>query len=192
VARFAFVFALLIAPWPGLGSLFVSGVGAVATAVADPVFASSSVTLIVRAPREIEAQPEWRAVVDARQDLPDGRVRHAGAIDVRRAGYLQLATFLGLAAAWMPRERKRIVAGTCLAVALVSAVVAIPIVDFLSDAGVVRLGSALAILVALARRALVGAPGMAYALPALIWLAIHRLTFAQSAPIAPIVAKAKI
>jgi len=162
----------MIAPWPGLGPLFADVVGATATAIADPFFARSNVTLTVRPPRPEEHQPKWRGVIDVKQDFPDGPARHAGAIDLRRSGYLQLATFIALAAAWMPKGRRRILAAVGVAAAVVSTVVAVPIFDFLVQVDVVHLGAGSATLVSLARRILVGAPGMAYAVPGIVWLAL--------------------
>jgi hypothetical protein len=175
VARFFFAFGLMVAPWPGLGAAFADTIGAAATAAADPFFSSSNVTLTVRAPRPAENQPDWRGIIDVKQDFPEGTVRHAGAIDLRRAGYLQLATFIALAAAWVPEGRRRILEGACVIVVVVSAIVAIPIVDFLAQAGVAHLGASLSTLIALARRALLGAPGMAYAVPGIAWLALSRV-----------------
>lgn len=170
--RFAVAFAFTIAPWPGLGPVFADVVGATATAIADPIFARSNVTLTVRSPRPEEHQPEWRGVIDVKQDFPEGPVRHAGAIDLRRSGYLQLATFIALAAAWMPKGRRRVLAAVGVVAAVVSTVVVVPIVDFLVQAGVVDLGAGFNTLVALARRILVGAPGMAYAVPGIAWFAL--------------------
>jgi hypothetical protein len=180
--RFVVAFAFIIAPWPGLGSLFVSCVGATATAIADPVFSSSNVTLTVRSPLPEEHQPDWRGVIDVKQDSPDGPVKHAGAMDLRRSGYLQLATFIALAAAWMPKGRRRALTGACVVAGVVSTVVAIPIIDFLAQIDAVHLGAASGTLVSLARRTLVGAPGMAYAVPGIAWLALTRWSMHPAAP----------
>lgn len=183
IARFVAVLALLIAPWPALGSVFVDGVGSVVTAAADPVFASSNVSFRLRAPRPSEQQPDWRGVIDVKRDLPDGPVRNAGAIDLRRVGYLQLAAFIALAAGWPPVGLRRRLWSLAVAVAIVSTVIAIPIIDFLSEVGVVALGPWLGTAISLARRALVAAPGMAYAVPGLAWLATTRLPSTRSSAI---------
>jgi hypothetical protein len=170
--RFVLAFALAAAPWPGLGRAFVAGVGAIATAVADPLSSDSNVTFLLRPPKPSENQPEWHAVIAARQDFPDGPSDHAGAIDLRRAGYLQLATFVALAAAWPPKGRRRALAAAAVASAIVAAAIAIPILAFLSPLGVVHLGPWLQTLLSLASRALVAAPGMAFAIPGLAWVAV--------------------
>ena len=172
LARFALVFALCVAPWPGLGRAFVAAVGAVATAIADPLSAASSVTLVVRAAQPAEARPEWDAVLAVSQDHPDGPVARAGAIDLRRAGYLQLATFAALAAAWPPRGRRPILLGVAAGLSVVSIAVALPVLAFLGSVGAVHLGFALTTPIALASRALVAAPGMAYAIPGLAWVSV--------------------
>jgi hypothetical protein len=175
IGRFVVAYALLIAPWPSLGHAFVERVGSMATAIADPFFASSNVTFALRAPQSSEHQPDWRGVIDVKRDLPEGPVRNAGAIDLRRVGYLQLAAFISLAAGWPPVGLRRGLGSVAAAMTVVSAVIAISIVDFLSDARVVALGPWLATAVSLARRTLVAAPGTAYAVPGLAWLAITRL-----------------
>ena len=174
IARFVVGFAFLAAPWPGLDAAFVGAVGAVATAVADPLTASSNVTFVLRPARAVEEQPAWRGVISVRQDLPDGPVSHAGAIDLRRAGYLQLATFASLALAWPPKSRRRALLAGAVAFGIVAATVAVPIFAFLSTLGVASLPGVDA-LVSLAARALVAAPGMAYAVPGLAWLAARSL-----------------
>jgi hypothetical protein len=173
LARFFLAFALMVAPWPGLGSAFAEAVGAIATAAADPISAASNVTFLLRSPKPSENQPEWRAVVSVRQDFPDGPVDHAGAIDLRRAGYLQLVTFVALAAAWPPRGWPGALLATAIALAIVATAIALPILAFLSPIGVVHLGPWLQTLLSLASRALVAAPGMAFAIPGLAWLAVR-------------------
>lgn len=176
LGRFGVVLAILIAPWPGLGRAFVDSVGMAATALADAVSVTSNVSFTLRSARPSERQPEWRGVIDVKQDLPDGPVRHAGIIDLRRVGYLQLATFLSLAAAWPPRTVRCLLGSVSLAVGIVAAVIAVPVFDFLSDAGVIPLGAWVGGALSLARRALVAPPGMAYAIPGLAWLAMTQAT----------------
>ena len=171
LTRFVLVFALLVAPWPGLGRVFADTVGAIATAVADPISAASNVTLTLRSPLASEAQTDWRGVIVVRQDLPEGPVQRAGAIDLRRAGYLQLATFIALAVAWPPRGRRRALLAAIVVLAVVSATLALPVLDFLSQIGAVSPGRWLGPLVSLGSRTVVGAPGMAYAIPGLAWVA---------------------
>jgi hypothetical protein len=144
----------------------------VATAFADPFFTASNVTFTLRSPVPIEKLPDWRAVIDVRQDFPDRPKRDAAAIDLRRAGWLQLATFVALAAAWPPRGRRRIVLAASVAFAIVSTCIAVPVVDYLAQVGAVHLGTLLGGVLALVRRALIAAPGMAYAVPGLAWLAL--------------------
>jgi hypothetical protein len=84
-----------------------------------------------------------------------------------------LATFVALATGWPPRGTRRRVQAAVVALAIVSATIAVPIFDYLSDVGAIHLGALLAGAVALARRALVAAPGMAYAVPGLVWLALN-------------------
>ena len=172
LVKFGLVFALLAAPWPGLGHAFTGAVGSIATAIADPLSVSSNVTVVVRSPNQNEAQPDWRGVIAVRQDLPAGPLDKAGAIDLRRAGYLQLATFAALAAAWPPSSRRRAFLAASVALAIVALCIAVPILAFLSSIGAVHPGMPLEALLSLASRALVAAPGMAFAVPGLTWLAL--------------------
>jgi hypothetical protein len=174
VLRFVIVLALVLVPWPGLGRAFTDAVGAIGTALAQPISASSNVSFLLRSPKPIEGQPDWRAVISVRQDFPDGSSVHAGAIDLRRAGYLQLAAFVALAVAWPPQGRTRALLAVAVALAIVSTAIALPILAFLSPLGAVHLGASLEALVSLASRALVAAPGMAYAVPGLAWLAVNQ------------------
>jgi hypothetical protein len=171
-ARFVAVFALLAAPWPGLARAYADTVGSIATALADPFFASSNVTFALRAPFPEQHLPEWSGVIQVKRDLPEGPVRNAGAIDLRRAGYLQLATFVCLAAAWPAAWQRRKLAATTVALAVLATVTWAPVLDYLVQIGAVQAGDWGATAVALVRRALVAAPGMVYAVPALAWVAV--------------------
>jgi hypothetical protein len=172
--RFVVAFGLLAAPWPGLGRAYAGVVGSLATAVADPFFESGNVTFVLRAPTPEEQVPDWRGVIQVKQDLPDGPVRQKGAIDLRRAGYLQLVTFLCLAAAWPAAWRDRKLLATGVALLVVALATGTSVLDYLAQIGVVDAGAWGSTVLALARRALVGAPGMAYAVPTLAWIAIAR------------------
>jgi hypothetical protein len=179
------VAGLLLFPWPGISGCYCGTVDSMATAVVEPLFDASNVTFVLRAPKPQESQPEWRGVIDVKQDFPDGPVRHAGAIDLRRAGFLQLATFLGLSVALPPRGRRETIVALGVVAAVLSFLLALPILEFLSQVSAVRLWGWLGTLVALARRALIGAPGMAYAIPGLAWLAAIKrdwLAFATPRP----------
>jgi hypothetical protein len=185
LGRFVLAFALLACPWPGLGRAYADVVGSLATAAADPFFQSGNVTFVLRAPTPDEQVPDWRGVIQVKQDLPEGPVRQKGAIDLRRAGYLQLVTFLCLAVAWPAawRDRKLLAAGVALLV--VGTVTGVSIVDYLVQVGAVDAGHWGSTLLALARRALVGAPGMAYAVPALAWIAVGDHDFLKNRPSRP-------
>jgi hypothetical protein len=170
VARFAVTLAILLAPWPGIGRLFPEVVGFIATAIAAPLSSDSNITFVLRSPSPQEGQPAWRGVIDVRQDFPSGTVHHAGAIDLRRVGYLQLAMFLSLAAAWPPKGW-RLLRMTLITIAIVGAVIAAPVLDFLSQIEAVHLGDVLRTAISIVSRAFVAAPAMAYAIPGLVWLA---------------------
>jgi len=176
LARFVVVLGLLVAPWPGLARTFTDAVGTVATAIADPFFTSSNVTFRLRSPVPAEQQPEGWGVIEVKQDFPEGPKRHAGAIDLRRVGYLQVATFIALAAGWPPRGGRRWARAALAVGAIVAATIAVPILDYLGDVGVIHMGAFIRGVVALVRRALVAAPGMAYAIPGLTWLALSQAT----------------
>jgi hypothetical protein len=168
--RFVLVYALAIAPWPGLGRAWVGVVGAIATSIADPFFASTNVTFSLRASRPEEQPSAWSGIIEVRQDLPDASSHHAGAIDLRRAGYVQFVTFAALAIAWPPRTRRRAWLALAGCVVVVTGAVGMPILAFLAPLGAVHPGSLFGAAIALASRGLVGAPGMAYAVPGVVWV----------------------
>jgi hypothetical protein len=179
-ARFAVVFAVLAAPWPGLAHAYTDAVGSIATALADPLLSATNVSFTLRSPAPQEHLPEWRGVIQVKQDLPEGPVRNAGAIDLRRSGYLQLVTFLCLAAAWPAAWRRRKLAAATVAFAVVAATTGASVLDYLVQIGAVQPGAGGATALALVRRALVAAPGMAYAVPALAWVGV--VTRPESVP----------
>jgi hypothetical protein len=182
--RFFVVLALLIAPWPGLGRTVCKVVGTIVTSVADPLLASTNITLLCRATRASDGLPEWDAVLSVRQDSPDGPEDHGGAMDMRRAGYLQAGTWLALVAGWPPRGGRRVLRSLSIFAAILLIVVALPIVTFLMSAGVLDASAVVESLVSLASRALVGAPAMAYAVPGLAWLFL-----VQGVPLQDLIAK---
>jgi hypothetical protein len=174
LGRLSVVFALLLAPWPAVGPAWVGVVGSMVTTVMDPLFDSSNVTFRLRSPEPVEHLSEWQGVIDVKQDFPDGPVRHAGAIDLRRAGYLQWVTFLALAAAWPLRRPRSWILAVAIAGAIVGGLIGVAVLDFLSDLGAIHGGSLVAMVLSLSRRALIGAPGMAFAVPGIVWLLLHQ------------------
>jgi hypothetical protein len=112
----------------------------------------------------------WRLRVVA-DDLTSGRFVET-ALDLRRAGFIAIAVFAALVLATPLRWRRR--AGM-LAIGLVPLLVLplLPMIALFSGAVSVRafdLGPLAHTAVSIAYRVLVTAPGMAFALPGLLWL----------------------
>ena len=172
-ARAACFLFLLLLPLPGVEPAFCRAVAAWQTAVlSDP---PSLVSLEFRLPRsEAEGGP-WHIVVIARER---DTKRYVGtALDARRAGYLQCAGFVALLLA-TPTSRKKkllllLLGGFCLAVLPLLA----PLAFFSTPSlglQAFRFNPLLRSAIEIAYRVLVAAPGMAYAVPALLWLGLVR------------------
>jgi hypothetical protein len=170
LVRFALVYAVAIAPWPGLGRAWGGAIGAIATSIADPFFASTNVTFSLRASGPGDPTSEWTGIIELRQDLPDTSSHNAGAIDLRRCGYVQFVTFAALAIARPPRTRRRAWIALGASVVVVAGSVGMPILAFIAPLGAVHPGAFFGAAIALASRALVAAPGMSYAVPGVVWV----------------------
>jgi hypothetical protein len=177
--RSLLILTLLLLPWPGVARAFAATTADVNQAVLGND--SSLRQISFRLPRPNESANSWEVLAIARER--DSTRQVGTAIDVRRAGYLQDATFVALTLATRLRRRTKVL---ILAIGLgaLQLVPLLPALAFFSrvDAGVqvFALSSLSQWLVEIAYRSLIAAPGMAYALGGLLWLLLVRL-FAREA-----------
>lgn len=170
--RFLVLLALLMAPWPGLGPAYCGFVGKIAAGFLDSTDAGA---VRLRFTPAVEATPPgkpWELRVHA-EDPVSGR--YVGtALDLRRAGYIETAVFAALALAGRVRWRRR-VALLFGGLALLQLLPLLPILSFFSGKLPVQafhFSGVTEALIDTGYHALVAPPGMAFALPALLWLAL--------------------
>lgn len=160
---------VLFLPWPGLGRGYARVVAMLAEAVLVP--ASPTVTLRFGVPAAGEGRV-WRLDVHA-EDAATGQFVET-ALDLRRAGYLASAVFTALVLATRMRRWRRLATLGAGLVAL-QVLPLLPVLAFFSGKLPVQvfvLGDLARTAVDVAYRALVAPPGMAYAVPAMLWLAL--------------------
>lgn len=159
---------LLLLPWPGLGEAFVG----VIAAILNPLLAA-----LVSVPGQVELGPAtdehaWNAVLTIKRE---GRIVQHALWELRRTPYLPMAAFAALALAY-PASK---LSGR-LRVLFIgwSVLVLLPLLRLLTLFGepgpmqLVAMPSALHAALTIAARALLLPPGMAYAVPALLWLTL--------------------
>jgi hypothetical protein len=192
VASFAIAFvvflAILMAPWPGLGIAYGRAVTATGNLfVAGHAFESGASLVFEDASEGTSAKKfAWQTRLVVRNAA--GR-RVNVPIDLRTLAYLPTAAFVALALALPFRDRRRkgfvAIVGLALMQPITAFLVALPLFPFLGGGGPIRvfeLGSVSSSLMEVAYRALVAPPGMTYAIPALLFLALVALTDPKTKP----------
>jgi hypothetical protein len=167
-ARFLLALALLLPPWPAIGRAYGRAVGAWTDLTLSPAAAPVKLRFTVPAADD-PGGSSWELRVHAED--PSGR--YVGTVlDLRRSGYIASAVFAALALATPLRWKQRLVLmGAGLAI--LQLLPLLPLLSFFSGKLPVRafqLGAATSAAVEIAYHALVAPPGMAYAVPALLWL----------------------
>jgi hypothetical protein len=179
--RFVFIASLLVFPWPFTGRAY----GRLVAAVASSVLAGLVDDSVAWQPGscvggEVAPHDSWQLPVRA-QDRVSGQVVVA-ALDLRRSGYLAGALLVALALATSLSWSRRwlLVASGCALAALLPLLPLLslfsghlPIVAF-------PLGPVERQVADHAYRSLVAPPGMAYAVPGLLWLLLVWLSDRQS------------
>jgi hypothetical protein len=168
--RFAIALALLMPPWPVLGRAYGHAVGAWTDMTLSP--AAAPVKLRFSVPADVEPSgSSWQLRVHAEQ--PTGE--YVGTVlDLRRSGYIASAVFAALALATPLPWRKRL-ALMAIGLPILQLLPLLPLLSFFSGKLPVQafqLGAATSAAVEIAYHALVAPPGMAYAVPALLWLVL--------------------
>ena len=174
VIRAVVVLGLLIAPWPGLARLASGAFTDVAQVVVAPLLRTSKFDIgFTRAPSGV-AEGDWDTVVLVKNPKT-GRILDNASLDVRRVWYLPSAVFVALCIGF-PRGGRRGV-GLLLAIGLfiLPVLSLLPLLSFLGQDQVIQLGSVVQSALAIGYRALVAPLGMAYAIPAFLWLAMAEL-----------------
>jgi hypothetical protein len=169
-ARFAAVLIVLLAPWPGLGRAYVALYGSAAAVIAKPILASSGVELAFAPSAQDDPKHEWFAMVSVLDAQTHAR-QHNMVTDLRRTGYLQIALYLAAAAAYPLRNRVRLLLVVTAGLALLASFGWLPIMMYLAKKQIITLGSWSLSLLSVVYRSLVTPPGMAFAVPGLLWLA---------------------
>lgn len=168
VLRFASLLVLGWVSWPGLGNW----VGRVCSALANPLAGP-----LARSPETLEFRPEgpdtsFNAILS---------VTNASGVyqellwDLRRTPYLPVLVFMALCAAlpWKRVAPRLLVAALGLTILpLLSGLRLLLAISSESPIRLLELPSAVEFVLNMACRALVLPPGMAYAVPALLWLAL--------------------
>jgi hypothetical protein len=162
------VLVACLVPWPGLGRAYVSAFSRIGTTVVAPMLASATVEISFEPSTPEDEHHEWHTFVwvkDAQTHAP----AHRGAVDLRRSGYLQIAILLALAAAFPLGRRVRWAAAVVAGTLLLGMLGWLPVLVYLALKGVIHLGSVAYATLAIAQRSLVGAPGMAFVVPSILW-----------------------
>lgn len=165
------VLLLLLIPWPGLSALFASVAAAAANVVSD-VLLSGPGGLRFSAPDDL---PAWTMLLTL--EAPTGLSQQAH-WELRRAPYLPMAvlTALTVGCPFGRWPRRALVLGLGLTILfLIPALRLAALVGSPSPLQLVSLSPTTLTVIAIATRILVLPPGMAYAVPALLWLLLMAL-----------------
>lgn len=175
--RFAFVLALLLAPWPGLGETYSAGVTRLGNALT--VFESSHAQFEFVRPGENE--PAFSSVLRARDAATGQRLQVP--IELRTLTFIPTMTFIALVLASsagrsLRRSALQLLVGLAgLQLFLVFSLLA-PLCLFFAEPQpmqLIRLSAPVYDALTIFHRALVAPPGMAYAVPFLWWLVLSAL-----------------
>lgn len=192
VARFLCAFLCVfggLALLRGPGPLYASAHAALANLGADRLLFSSGARLHFDTPRQDEEPWSMSLHVESK----DSRVRAVVPIDLRSLVFLPTAAFIGLSiAVSLKSVREHLLLlglGLLILEPLLLALVALPLLSFLGGTGpilVFSLSRPVHAILQILYRALVAPPGMAYALPLLLWwVLVARLVRRESARIEP-------
>ena len=107
--------------------------------------------------------------------------QHLGAVDLRRAGYLQIAFFLIAASAFPLAGWRRFLPVLVGGVTLLSMLGWLPVLTYLAVKHVFDPGAVAFSVLAVLQRSLAGAPGMAVFLPCLLWIVVFRIEHGRGA-----------
>ena len=169
--RFALAAALLWWPWPACAALYGGDVKALARAL---MAASGAPVELAFELRNVGAAPSldaWHLPLYL-EDTETGAFVQT-VLDLRRGGYIASAFFTALVLATPLRRARRKLGVLVGGLAALQVLPLLPLLSFLSGklpVQVFHFGRFARWAIEIAYHALVAAPGMAYAVPALLWL----------------------
>lgn len=172
VVRFLALFAVLAWPWPGLGRAFVLVFSALTNVALGVVFGSPAFAPYF-GPDEKGGGASWDAALFVRNSAT-GAIAEMGSLEIRRVSYLPMIVFLALCFA-APRTRWQKELLVLLAgLLLLQTLPALTLGASFAEMDLWHLAGAARAVLEIAYRALATPPGMAYAVPALLWLLLTR------------------
>ena len=172
LVRCVALLVLLLFPWPGLGGMCGATFCGVANEVAELTIGPSLEFAPASAIPGADHSP-WDVVISARDPVSRAFVRTA--LDARRAVYVPSAVFLALALALRVPSRMKKIALIVIGLAAAQIGPWLAVLSFFSGKLPVVLfhfSAPAHWLIEIAYRSLAAPPGMAYALPALVWLGL--------------------
>jgi hypothetical protein len=165
---FLAVLTALLVSWPGLGRAYVGTFSRVGNVLVAPLLGGPDVDITLEVSPENDEHHEWYTMVwvkNAQSHAP----LHKGAVDLRRSGYWQIAILLALAATFPLRRRLYWGAAAAAGTLVLATLGWLPVLVYLAQKDVIHLGSVAYAALAITQRSLVGAPGMAFVVPAALW-----------------------
>ena len=168
------VFAVLCFPWPRLAHAYVAFFSTAWTVVLNISTDAARIGFELRpeSGRARSLHERWRAAAVVRSD--HGK-REVNTVDVRRLSYLPTALYLSLVAAVASRIKdKRTIVNSAFGLLLLQCLPALLMIILLQQAGWVDIGRGAETALMISYRGLISAPGMTYAIPAIVWLIVHR------------------
>lgn len=183
IALLAAIYAVLAVPWPGLGPAFVTAYAAVAQAAVAHSVPMRGTTFRATAPGEVAS--EWDLAIRLPPE-PGATTIHGIRLHMRRIAYLPLALLAALAVAFPRGESRARLYGAFACPAILAALQLVAILSVFTARGILDLSLTGNVLVMLVSRAFFEAPGMAFVIPALLWVLLARPPVAmQTAALLP-------
>lgn len=190
--RFVCLLTVAMIPWPGLGAAYGRAAGVVGNALVGNGRVGSGAVVHFEAPSG-QADSDgndssYSTLLTARSLATGATVRIP--IDLRTLAYIPTAVFIALAVAAPIWQRARglavLLAGMAILHAFLAASLAAPILLFFSNPRpmkLVELSPAVQQVLNVFYRSMVAPPGMAFAVPGLLWLLLVWLTAHPSFPL---------
>ena len=169
--RFLLLLAVFFAPLAVIGQTYAGAFRNVAALLAPSTFREGEVSIGFTGPSE--SKP-WEVVMLAEDRVTARKI--SVPIETRSLSYVPLAVFMALALSTPVRDSRRegqiLGFGLLCMLTLMGVLIAAPLLLLLGGASPVRafeLGVGSRLFLELVHRALVSPPGMAFAVPALVW-----------------------
>jgi len=170
--RFVSVLITLLVPWPGLALNLTRAYVWLANTYLVCLRAAFSVQMFTG--QDIpgnQGAPPWTVEVLFRAPA-SGAVLEAASLEGWHAFHLPATVFLALCLAWMPRRAWHVLPMLGLGVCLLVALPLLGLLEHAARLGLVPVGRPLLLMIVTANRALWAPTGMAFIVPAAIWLSL--------------------